>query len=300
MKYFYKVYGLNIESNIKILELHRISENNKKNVDLNLSYGIVSKDIKRDIENGIDYKYNKQDMWFHIKGVAIYHIYNSDTVIVEPCKDADFKIIKVYILGSALGLVLLQKNIVAIHGGAILIDNKGCVFTGDKGAGKSTITTALRKKGYKFISDDVASIKIGEFNMINPGFGYQKLCEDAMTKLGYDVNKFEPFRSDTNIKYIVPALDSFVDKEVPLNALFELNVGDVESVCIEEIVGADKINKFMKNIFRIEMMYYSGGVNSIYFKKCIDIIKNIKFYKITRPRAVFSVEEQIRVIEGII
>lgn len=239
-------------------------------------------------------------MWFHIKDLATYHIYNGDTIIVDPCENADQQLIKVYILGSVLGMVLLQKNIVAIHGGSIVMNNKGCVFTGDKGAGKSTLTTALRLKGYKFISDDVASINIGDINTINPGFAYQKLCDDAMVKLGYDTSKFEPFRSDFNIKYIVPALDSFVDKEVPFEALFELTVGDTDNVLIEEVKGIEKIQKLIKNVFRIEMLYYSGGVPNEYFKKCMEIAKGIKFYRITRPEGVFSVDEQIEIIEDIL
>jgi hypothetical protein len=114
-------------------------------------------------------------------------------VIIEPYENADNQLIKVYILGSVLGMVLLQNDMVALHGGGIVIDDKGYVFTGDKGAGKSTITTALRQRGYKFVADDVCSIKQGETNKIYPGFGYQKLCDDTMVKLGYNPDDYELF-----------------------------------------------------------------------------------------------------------
>ncbi|MEG2618868.1 MAG: hypothetical protein RR984_03875, partial [Bacilli bacterium] len=101
-------------------------------------------------------------------------------------------------------------------------------------------------------------------------------------------------------KYIVPAFDEFTKEDVPLEAIFELKVGDVDDVKIEEITGADKINNIIKNIFRIEMLYYSDGISPIYFKKCIEIAKNTKFYKISRPRNVFSVDRQIEIIEDLI
>ena len=299
MKYYYRVYGVNIESKIEVPEFEVIDSNS--DIDVKLSFGVVNEEIIDLITQGHRAKYEKQDMWFYIEDVAIFHIYNGDTVTIEPMGDKNNKMIKLYIMGSVMGMILLQRNMVAIHGGGIVIDGKGCIFTGQKGAGKSTITTALRNKGYKFIADDVCSINIGETNTIHHGFGYQKLCEDAMEKLGYNLNEFEPFRGDLNVnKYIVPAFDEFTKEEVPLEAVFELAVGDVDEVKIEEILGANKMNKLIENIFRVEMLRYSGGIDPIYFKKCLDIAKEIKMYKITRPKDIFTVEEQINLIREVL
>ena len=299
MKYYYRVYGVNIESKIEVPEFEVIDSNS--DIDVKLSFGVVNEEIIDLITQGYRAKYEKQDMWFYIEDVAIFHIYNGDTVTIEPMGDKNNKMIKLYIMGSVMGMILLQRNMVAIHGGGIVIDGKGCIFTGQKGAGKSTITTALRKKGYKFIADDVCSINIGERNTINYGFGYQKICEDAMEKLGYNLNDYEPFRGDLNVnKYIVPAFDEFTKEEVPLEALFELTVGDVDEVKIEEVLGASKMNRLIENIFRIEMIRYSGGMEPAYFKKCLDIAKNTRMYRITRPKDVFSVEQQIGLIREVL
>ena len=299
MKYYYRVYGVNIESKIEIPEFEVIDSNS--DIDVKLSFGVVNEEIIDLITQGHRAKYEKQDMWFYIEDVAIFHIYNGDTVTIEPMGDKNNKMIKLYIMGSVMGMILLQRNMVAIHGGGIVIDGKGCIFTGQKGAGKSTITTALRNKGYKFIADDVCSINIGETNTIHHGFGYQKLCEDAMEKLGYNLDEFEPFRGDLNVnKYIVPAFDEFTKEEVPLEVVFELAVGDVYEVKVEEILGANKMNKLIENVFRIEMLAYAGGMEPKYFKQCLDIAKSTKMYRITRPKDVFSVEEQIRLIREVL
>lgn len=300
MTYFYKVYGLNIESEILVPELSELDKSERNNIDVSISYGEMPADIKELISLGRVANYQSQRMWFHIKDVASYCIENGSKITIELCEITDPQIVKVYILGSVLGMILLQRNIVAIHGGAIVIDGKGCIFTGDKGAGKSTLTTALRQKGYDFVSDDVGAIQTGDTNMIHPGFGYQKLCEDAMVKLGYNPGDFVPFRSDMNMKYIVPALDSFVDREVPFEALFELEVGDVNEVEIVEVKGNEKLQKLMKNIFRVEIIPYMGGMSPVYLKKCIEIAKGIKCYKIVRPKDMFTVDEQIRLIECMI
>lgn len=299
MKYYYRVYGVNIESKIEVPEFEVVDSNS--DIDVKLSFGVVNEEIIEFITQGYRAKYEKQDMWFYIEDVAIFHIYNGDTVIIEPMGDKNNKMIKLYIMGSVMGMILLQRNMVAIHGGGIVIDKKGCIFTGQKGAGKSTITTALRNKGYKFIADDVCSINIGERNTIHHGFGYQKLCEDAMEKLGYNLDEFEPFRGDLNVnKYIVPAFDEFTKEEVELEAVFELAVGDVDEVKIEEILGANKMKKLIENVFRIEVLAYAGGMEPKYFKQCLDIAKSTKMYRITRPKGIFSVEDQISLVREVL
>lgn len=299
-KYLYNVYGLNIESEIMIPELTILDPNYKDNIDVKIIFDFMNEDIKQKIDKKEIADYNSDEVWFHINNVGTYLIQNGDTVTIELCENPDLNILKVYILGSVLGIILLQRNTVAIHGGSIVINNKGCIFTGDKGAGKSTLTTALRQRGYDFVSDDVGAIELSDIPMINPGFGYQKLCEDAMTKLGYDSSKFTPFRSDMNIKYIVPALDNFVKEKVPFKALFEIEQGDTQKVEVVEVTGNEKLQKIIKNVFRIEVLMYSGGVPADYFKKCLQIAKHIKFYKITRPKNQFTVNEQIDIIENII
>ena len=66
------------------------------------------------------------------------------------------------------------------------------------------------------------------------------------------------------------------------------------------MIGIEKIQRLIKNIFRIEVTNYYGGVEPIYFKKCADIAKSIKYYKLTRPKDIFSVNEQIKIIEDTI
>lgn len=296
-KFYYRVYGLNIESEICIPEFTKIENPQEVSIDTKIYYKDASKEIKEAIENGQQTNFTYNDMWFNVENVAIYRVYDEDKIEVDVYEDADPYMVNMYILGTVLGLVLLQKNMVAIHGGAVLINNKGCVFTGDKGAGKSTLTTALRKKGYGFIADDVASINLDEEAKIHPGFGYQKLCEDTMEKLGYNPIDFVPFDAGEHTKYIVPALDKFIDYEVNFKALFEITVDDIDDVKIEELSGSKKLDNIIKNIFNVAVLGNAGGIPPIIFKKCIDLARYIKCYKIVRPRDKFTVDDQINLIE---
>lgn len=296
--YHYKVYGINIDSQIEIPEFPVNKENiNNKRVDLIL--GKASDSIKEEIDKGRRISVARDNIWFHAEGVATYMINNGNEVIVEPCKNYDKKLLKVYIMGSVMGFLLLQQQVLAIHGGTTVINDKAVIFTGDRGAGKSTLTTALGERGYKFLADDVAAIRIDEVPKVNPGFPYHKLCEDAVDKMSYEKEKLTHFRGDGKVKYLVPDFEGFCNKGTSLGALIEISVGDVENVKLEEILGHNKFYKLLNNIYRNEYMSSMGEIPPKYFKQCMEVAKNIKCYTIIRPRDKFTVEEQIRLVEEV-
>ena len=292
----YCVYGLNIKSEIEIDEFEKIS--NIFNDDLVvIKYSKMDQEIKKSILEDRKIQLYQNKIWFHIDNIATYCITNGNKIEVELCDNADMKLMKIYVMCSCLGFIMLQRKMVAIHGGVIEMDNKAVIFTGDRGAGKSTLTTALRERGYKFISDDVAGIKIDNVPYVMPGFPYQKLCESAMNNFGYDKESFISFMSDKEVKYIVPAKDEFVYEPKELTAIVKLTVGDVDEVTIEELRGCEKLNNIIQNIYRGEYIKHLGKMDSVYFKQCIDIAKNIRFFKVTRPANQFTVDTQINLIE---
>ena len=289
-KHYYRTYGLNIESEIEIPEFMSIKNEETKEFTgslVKMSYGVMEDNIKALIDKGQMIGFTENKLWFHIKDVATYYVANGDTVICEPCENPDKQLINVFLMCSCLGFIMIQRDKVAIHGGTIVIDDKAIIITGDRGAGKSTLTTALRLKGYPFIADDVAGTVLEDVPMINPGFPYQKLCEDAMDRMGYDKESCVSFTGDGKTKYMIPAHEQFIEHDVNLHGIFELTVGDVESVQIEEVKGNEKLSKIIANIYRTEFLTRMGGMKPKYMKQCIDIARHIKFYKITRPKNKF-------------
>lgn len=291
----YKVYGLNINSEILLPEL--LSSSNKEYVDVNVSYGILPIEISQEIDNGKFFDFGKEKMWFCIKDVAKYYIINGDTIIVEPFNNADSHDVKLFLLGSAFGMLLIQRNIIAIHGGTIVIDGQAVVITGDRGAGKSTLTSAFRDKGYSFMADDVSVVgkRKDTTHSIHPGYPQQKLCRDAMEKMNYNLEDFKRIDEGRD-KYAIPVHKNFIKETIPIGAICEITIGESQNVEIEEITGTEKLKLLLKNIYRVEITQYTG-MNADYMKNCIDIAKRIPFLKIKRPKDKFSVADQIRVIE---
>ena len=296
-KYNYRVYGLNINSQIKIDEFIKIENLTEDDIDVYFSYGNMPDNICKLRLEGKSSFYSKNSVWFHIDNVASYYIKNGNEVIVEPVENADEQQINIYLMCSCLGFIMLQREKVAIHGGVIKKNNKAIIITGNRGVGKSTLSTALRLKGYEFISDDVAAISIDKKVMVNPGFPYQKLCHDVMNKMNYDKSKFKMYNCNSNKKYIIPAFDSFENKDTPLDTIIEIKVDDINEVKLIEVKGFEKLNNIMKNIYRGEFSGFMGGRTPEYISKCLYIAQNINYYQMIRPRVIFTVEEQIEILE---
>lgn len=298
-KYYYEVYGLKVESEIEIKEFVVMKNNVNENVDVKFSYGHMDDDIKESLKSGMRINLTKNRIWFHIENVASYCISNGNLVIVEQEQNTDLQLLKVYLMCSCLGFIMIQRNKVAIHGGTVVVNGKGIIVAGDRGAGKSTLTTALRLKGYEFLSDDVAATIMSNYPKINPGFPYQKLCKDSIDNIGVEMLGYTSCNVDGKVKYMVPVKESFYNENVELYGICELVVGEGEEIETIELIGHEKLNGVIRNIFRGEYIRYLDGMPPEYFKKCVEIAQYVKFYRIVRPKNKFTVEDQIKHVEDL-
>ena len=87
-------------------------------------------------------------------------------------------ILRLYILGTCMGAILMQRKILPLHGSAVDIDGKVYAIVGDSGAGKSTLASALLKHGYQLVSDDVIAVSLTHENpipFVTPSYPQQNL-----------------------------------------------------------------------------------------------------------------------------
>lgn len=297
---YYKVYGLILQSNIVIKELLKYNLKENEEPDIIVKVEEMPEDIHKLLESGKHSNISEKDFWFNVEGVGIYRIVKGKNIYIEPT-GGNLEDIKCFLLGTAMGVALIQKKIVAIHGGCIKIGDKSIIITGESGAGKSTLVSSFRMKGYKFLSDDVCAIKLNNKlePMAMPAYPQQKLCKDAMDK--FNLNKCEyKFIDEEREKYAIPALDEFSINEVPFKYLFIISVSnDIKEVKTEEIKGVAKLDYVINNIYRIQLAN-AIGFNREYFNNIVNISKNLYVYKIIRPNNKFTVNEQMKKILDIV
>jgi hypothetical protein len=294
--YNYSLYGLKIRSQIPMPELLKVNETECINPDVTVTLGLVYKDMEDAVIANSYIKLSKKAFYLHIKDVAHYYVEDGKRIIVEVDGQKNIEEIKVFLLGTCFGMLLSQRNCVAIHGGAVVISEQGIIITGNSGAGKSTLTSALRKYGFSFLADDVSALghNLDGNTIIYPTYPQQKLCRDALHKMGYGVNDFNLVDAERD-KYAIPLKKGFYSSPISLKAIYELDIGETKDVIINEIFGAEKVKVILRNIYRIETIRLIG-IDQKYFKKCIEIANTVQVYRIVRPKEGFTVNEQVELI----
>ena len=95
-------------------------------------------------------------------------------------------LLRLYLLGPALALLLHQRGFLVLHASAVSLDGGVVAFLGHSGHGKSTTAATLHARGAAIVADDVVAVDLGAPGgpAALPGFPLLKLWPDAVTALG--------------------------------------------------------------------------------------------------------------------
>lgn len=296
--YYYKSYGKIIKSEIEISEFIPHDYVDEDKVDIVVKKGNMPKNIKkqRDEEN-ITRFYDGNEIWFYIKDVGTYYIKDAKTILVEPEEGCIFNDLKAFLIWRSMAACLLQKNIVTIHGSAVIINGRAVIFTGRSGSGKSTLTAAFRKNTYKFLSDELCVLSIDEDGhpIVNPGYPQQRLAKNTLEGLGFNCDDFI-ISKESKEMYSVPANNDFIDKPIKLAAIIEIEpCDDINTIEIDELEGTSKLMRMLKNVYMYWCTKYTGFKKS-YYEQCINLAQNVRFLKLKRPKDGFTVNEQMKLV----
>ena len=303
-KAYYSVYGLALESEVEMQELLQISElefnryDEEKKVYIKISD--IPTNIKEEINKGTVHYFSKEECWFIIKDIAIFRILNGKEIYVENI-GGNHNDIKAFLLGSAFGCLLIQRDTLVIHGGIILINGMGVIITGHMGAGKSTLISGLIDKGYPFLADDVSVLSVYDDKIIgSPAYPQRKLCRDAALKFGFDLKKLIKIDGDRD-KYAIREMNKFIRNSQEIKYIFEIAIRDDDktNVDIISVKGSEKIKRIVMNIYRSGIAQ-TVGIKKQYLKNMISFASQIKYYEILRPKNIFSIDEQINKLKEII
>jgi len=283
--YYYHLFGLNIESEIPIL----CYSYKKSCRDIKICFGNVPDKIdEAHISKGVNFKFSiRNEFWLYIKYVAHFFVRNGDEIIVEPFDNADLNTITSYLSSVVIGIALLQRKLLALHGSSVVMNNKCLVFTGVSGAGKSTMCNLLSNKGFKFLSDDISVLytdKVG-IPLVQPSYPYQRLCKDAATHIHDRTDVQYSEEEDGKLLCYMP--NSFIDKPAPLTAIIELSPKQDCIINIKELAGTDKLKSFLDNIFCFAFLK-QAGVDQKIFIDAYKIIKNTPYYRLEWPIGLYA------------
>ncbi|WP_379165817.1 aldolase [Paenibacillus roseus] len=166
---------------------------------------------------------NGEQVLFYIPNVGILGIEGGRYIWVSPFENCNEDQLRLYILGSCMGALLLQRGILPLHGSAVVLNGKAYAFCGESGAGKSTLAAVFTQRGYSMLTDDVIAISFTEQGcpVVIPSYPQQKLWQASLDRLGMYGGDYAALFDETE-KFGVPVRDSFESQPVPLAGFFEL------------------------------------------------------------------------------
>ncbi|MBZ0329208.1 hypothetical protein KZO25_02615 [Halomonas sp. ANAO-440] len=290
--YYYHTYGFDIVSQIRLPELTEIAP--CESPDIEIVTGEVETTLRsgRRVNHWLQIGDQHCHMW--VDGIGRYLIEGGQRIVVDrrvvgeqtaPPAPSD---IRVFLLGTAFGVLAHQRGWLPLHVSAIKAPGGIWAFTGESGAGKSTLSAWLHHHyHFPLVTDDVAIIKPGEAEpLLHAGPRKVKLWKETLTALQLDMSDAQRDLTRIDKYHLALISDHGLVKAEPLTALVVLERASAgEQAQLSEITGAEALYQIVESLYRAELgrSYHSPEAM---IRECKALADRIKVYRYRRPWAL--------------
>ncbi|MDQ0256590.1 hypothetical protein J2S74_004012 [Evansella vedderi] len=289
-KQMYTAFGLNVLSEIPLPELS-INSLGGQHVDVVIHYADLKKEWNSMADGNIYFIVKPDLVMFQIPNLAIFKVEHGKNISFSPTSKVDEDHIRLYLLGTCMGAILMQRKILPLHGSAIAIDGKAYAIVGDSGAGKSTTASALLARGYQLISDDVIPVSLneGKVPMVTPAYPQQKLWQESIDEFGMESRNYRPI-IDRETKFAIPVLAQFSKETLPLAGVFELVKTEDEKVSIKPIEKLERFHTLFYHTYR-NFFLKPAGLMEWHFQTCAAMVNHLEIFQLQRPKSRFTAND---------
>ncbi|WP_127530387.1 HPr kinase/phosphorylase [Paenibacillus kobensis] len=290
----YQAFGLIIASEIAMPELMKPNGSGTI-IDLEIKAGDLTEDWRsKGPEKGYYACFDQQFIML-VPDVAIFAVQEGRSIIVSPFEGADSRMIRLYLLGTCMGMVLMQRRVLPLHGSVVVIGGQGYAFVGDSGAGKSTLAAALLKQGCPLVTDDVIAVSIDTDTgrpIVSPAYPQQKLWQSSIDQLNMDADGYNKIYSD---KFAIPVQEQFYSQPIPLAGLFELDKtldGEIELSNYQPLERLAVLRKHTFRSFLVERI----NAQQWHFSSITQVASQVPIYRLRRPIDRSTVQQLVELI----
>lgn len=287
----YQAFGLTIASDIPLPELmHASGQEESPEIEIRLAdLHQVWSDLSGQPNQ---FLVDSDQVIFEIEDVAIYSVTAGNQIRVCPFKNSDEDAIRLLILGTCMGIIMLFRRILPLHGSAVSIEGKAYAIVGESGAGKSTLASCFLNEGFRLVTDDVIAITWSSGSLepvVTPSYPQQKLWQDSLTHFGLDANGYRSLYGRLT-KYGVPVDSQYVREPLPLAGVFELVKTDSQPVNIRPIERLERLHTLFNHTYR-NFLIPKLDLMDWHFQRSAQLINQIQMHQLQRPKDEFTVNE---------
>ncbi len=294
----YHVFGLKIKSLIPLPAPLISDPLPELKPDVVIEYGKTPDALMNPQFKGVRFQAGKGEFLLWVDNVGRYYVQDGRCITIMPEAGASVDDILVFLMGSAMGALLHQRNILVIHAGAISVNGGSVVFSGSSGIGKSTLVAGFHQRGYPFLADDVCAITMANGHpAVVPGFPRLKLWADVLKKLNTDKEALKSIRWGQDLKKYFLPVDTIQNTPVPLKSVFVLQTTNTDKMENTALKGGEKIDPIIDNTYRRSFLEGLGGKKD-HFKQCAAVAAGAAVYRTVRPNKGFLLNELMDLLEA--
>ncbi len=211
-------------------------------------------------------------------------IENGETITIRKFdKSISEDTLRLYILGTCMGILLQQRNILSLHASGLVKEKQTFLLTGDSGVGKSTSLHYFSNKGYKVIGDDVLPILKGKKLQVIPAYPHSKLWEQTIEELRIDKTLISRRIRPELKKYGVLLNHQFYNKKIIPQFVIWLDWHEETSIKFERVNQDKAFFIYRQNIYRREALI-SKESQKLLLDYASFLAQELPLYRFKRPK----------------
>ena len=292
----YRLFGLRLSSDVELPELS-IEIAGDAETDVRV---VLGKPLDAPAEDGLDAVEGGTRM--SIVGAGHYIVTGGRRIEVRCEPGVPERNVRLFLLGSVMGLLLHQRGLLPLHANAIEIDGRAVAFMGVSRAGKSTLAAWFHDHGQRIIADDVCVVEFdGEGRAwAQPGIPRFRLWHKSLEAAGRTSEGLQRsyVGDDTYDKWDVPvAFDLRCCERVRLSAICILERGDALS--FRRLIGLEAVEQLFAHTYRGEFVE-GAGTASDHWRQCLSLIADVPVLMVERKWDLGEMDEHNKALFGML
>jgi hypothetical protein len=229
--------------------------------------------------------------------VACCSIRQGREIVVRPLPGAVDELLRLHLLGSAIGVLLHQRGLFPLHASAVEVDGQAILFMGQWGAGKSTMAAVMHQRGHQLLADDVAALTVRTNGIqVLPAFPQLKLWPTSIESLGALAEVLPKVHPEFDKRSLL-VTPLFPQIPLPLCCIFMLEYGDLS--VIQSALPTEALFALLSNWYmaRFGEAFATSVERNTIFHLCANLLRQIPVLLMQRTPMLADLPQHAQLVE---
>lgn len=231
--HYYGIHGLTLRSSLPLPEVPAVAEVGIDEAEPDIEIRLVETTICGSGSNGVHVREAGDRIAIHRNRIGSFCVEKGRRIAVNPAVNGSPGLLRRYLFGAALPILLFQRGTLTLHASAIAIGDAGILFSGTPGVGKSTLAAALAVRGHRLLCNDVAAIRFNGTPTVYPGISAVKLDEGSAETFGDKLRRHDWTADELDKSYYTIPRASTTGEDpltgVPIRSVYRLTIDGSET-----------------------------------------------------------------------